>query len=75
LQILIFTTTELQIRRDGFAFGLHEEATIIREALSANVVTADIAQESKYYSTSEVGDWITQYIQKNKLNCHISPIF
>jgi len=45
-----------------YAFNLQEEAAIIREAvaesLKANIVTEDIAQNSKSYSTSEVGDWI-----------------
>ena len=49
-----------------YAFDLQEEAAIIREAvnesLAANFVTADIAQDQKSYSTSEVGDWIAGYI-------------
>jgi len=51
-----------------YAFDLQEEAAIIRKAVSeslkANIVTADIAQENKSYSTSEVGDWIAGYISK-----------
>lgn len=48
-----------------YAFNLKEEAFLIREAidksLEAKVATEDIA-EVKAYSTSEVGDWITNYI-------------
>ncbi|MDP4187353.1 MAG: isocitrate/isopropylmalate family dehydrogenase, partial [Bacteroidota bacterium] len=48
-----------------YAFNLKEEASLIREAidksLEAKVATEDIA-EGKAYSTSEVGDWITNYI-------------
>ena len=50
-----------------YAFDLKEEAAIIREAVSeainAHMVTGDIAQEDKSCSTSEVGDWIAQYIE------------
>ena len=49
-----------------YTFALQAEAATIREAvseaLSAHIVTGDIAQNNKPYSTSEVGDWITQYI-------------
>lgn len=48
-----------------YAFNLKEEAALIREAidksLEAKIATEDIA-EGKAYSTSEVGDWITNYI-------------
>ena len=51
------------------AFNLKAEAAIIREAVSeslkANVVTGDIAQGNKSYSTSEVGDWVAKYISGN----------
>jgi len=50
-----------------YAFGMMEEGTVIREAvaasLAANVVTEDISESGKAYSTSDVGDWITNYIQ------------
>jgi len=50
-----------------YAFNLQKEATIIREAVSeslkANMVTGDIAQGSQSFSTSEVGDWIVEYIE------------
>ena len=50
-----------------YAFDLKEEAAIIREAvaesINANVVTQDIAQSHKPFSTSEVGDWIAGYIK------------
>ena len=51
-----------------YAFNLKEEGKIIRDAVAAsiteNMVTEDIA-ESKAYKTSEVGDWIADYISKN----------
>ena len=50
-----------------YAFNLKEEGALIRKAvdasLDANVVTVDIAVE-KSYSTSEVGDWIADFIAK-----------
>ena len=49
-----------------YAFELREEGNLIREAVAAsikaNVVTEDIARSNKPYTTSEVGDWITEYI-------------
>lgn len=52
-----------------YAFGLMEEGGLIREAVAASmeagVVTEDIAQGGKAYSTSEVGEWITNYILKH----------
>lgn len=48
-----------------YAFGLMEEGALIRKAveasLEANYVTEDITKENAK-STSEVGDWITNYI-------------
>ncbi|PTN10258.1 3-isopropylmalate dehydrogenase [Mangrovibacterium marinum] len=50
-----------------YAFDLMEEGKLIREAVDASmaegVVTTDIA-EGKAFSTSEVGDWIADYIAK-----------
>ncbi len=50
-----------------YAFNLKEEGALIRKAvdasLDANVVTVDIAVE-KSHSTSEVGDWIADFIAK-----------
>lgn len=50
-----------------YAFDLMEEGKLIREAVDASmaegIVTTDIA-EGKSYSTSEVGDWIADYIMK-----------
>ena len=50
-----------------YAFGLIEESKVIREAVAASMtegyVTEDIA-EDKAYKTSEVGDWIANYIEK-----------
>lgn len=51
-----------------YAFGLMEEGKAIRGAVNASLaekyVTVDIA-EGKAYKTSEVGDWIAGYIEKN----------
>jgi len=51
-----------------YAFGLMEEGKAIRDAVNASLaekyVTVDIA-EGKAYKTSEVGDWIAGYIEKN----------
>ena len=51
-----------------YAFGLMEEGKAIRGAVNASLaekyVTVDIA-EGKSYKTSEVGDWIAGYIEKN----------
>ncbi|MFT4073222.1 MAG: 3-isopropylmalate dehydrogenase [Dysgonamonadaceae bacterium] len=52
-----------------YAFSLKEEGAIIRkavdESMNAGVVTEDISNGAKAYSTSEVGDWIVDYIEKN----------
>ncbi|MDR0427137.1 MAG: 3-isopropylmalate dehydrogenase [Dysgonamonadaceae bacterium] len=49
-----------------YAFNLHKEGQIIREAVNASIqqgiVTEDIAENGKAYKTSEVGAWITNYI-------------
>lgn len=49
-----------------YAFGLHEEGKLIRKAVNASllekIVTEDIAGEGKAYKTSEVGEWIMNYI-------------
>lgn len=50
-----------------YAFNLMEEGKLIRDAVAASmaegVVTVDIA-EGKSYTTSEVGDWIAEWISK-----------
>jgi 3-isopropylmalate dehydrogenase len=50
-----------------YAFDLQKESQIIREAVAASmdakVLTEDIAGSEKAYTTSEVGDWITNYIR------------
>lgn len=50
-----------------YAFDLKEEGKIIRDAVDASltekIVTEDIA-EGQAYKTSEVGDWIADYIAK-----------
>jgi 3-isopropylmalate dehydrogenase len=52
-----------------YAFGLKEEGALIRQAvdksLEEGIVTEDIAENKKAYSTSEVGDWLVEYIKKN----------
>lgn len=51
-----------------YAFNLNEEGKLIRDAVNASldngIVTEDIASGNKAYSTSEVGDWIVDYIKK-----------
>ena len=50
-----------------YAFGLMPEGALIRKAVAAsleeNVVTEDISKEHAK-STSQVGDWIAQFIEK-----------
>lgn len=53
-----------------YAFDLQKEGEIIRKAVSASmnakIVTEDIVQKGdKSYSTTEVGDWIVNWIEKN----------
>jgi 3-isopropylmalate dehydrogenase len=52
-----------------YAFDMKEEGTLIREAVAASMdegmVTEDISKE-KAHSTSEVGDWLTNYIESKK---------
>jgi 3-isopropylmalate dehydrogenase len=51
-----------------YAFDLHEEGALIRKAvnasLEAGIVTEDIADGGKAYTTSEVGEWIVDYIKQ-----------
>ncbi|GHV23717.1 3-isopropylmalate dehydrogenase [Clostridia bacterium] len=51
-----------------YAFDLKKEGKLIREAvdasMAAKVVTEDIAESGKAYKTSEVGQWIVDYINK-----------
>lgn len=53
-----------------YAFELMDEGAIIRKAvnasLEAGVVTEDIANNEKAYKTSEVGDWLANYILNTK---------
>ena len=48
------------------AFGLKEEAKLIREmvnkSLKEGIVTEDLANGTNSYSTSEVGDWLSEQI-------------
>ncbi|NDV69536.1 3-isopropylmalate dehydrogenase [Dysgonomonas sp. 25] len=50
-----------------YAFELKEEGALIRRAVDASmdakIVTEDIASGGKAYSTSDVGDWIVNYIK------------
>lgn len=52
-----------------YAFELMNEGSLIRKAVDASmdagIVTEDIASGGKAYSTSEVGDWIVEWIKKN----------
>lgn len=52
-----------------YAFDLKEEGKMIRDAvnasLDAKVVTEDIAEDGTASKTSEVGDWVADYIAKN----------
>ena len=49
-----------------YAFGMMEEGKAIRKAVAASidagVVTEDLADGGKAYSTSEVGDWVAVHI-------------
>lgn len=51
-----------------YAFELHEEGAFIREAVAASmdagIVTSDIANNETPSSTTEVGEWIVNYILK-----------
>lgn len=51
-----------------YAFGLADEGRLIRDAVNASmeagVVTEDIALGGKAYSTSDVGDWVTAYVER-----------
>lgn len=52
-----------------YAFNLMDEGAVIREAveksIEAGIFTEDIAEGGKSYGTTEVGDWLANYI-KNK---------
>ncbi len=51
-----------------YAFELPQEGACIRDAVAASmdagIVTGDIANGEKVYSTNEVGEWIVKYILK-----------
>ena len=51
-----------------YAFEMPEESKLIRDAVTASmeagIVTEDIADGAKAYSTSEVGEWIVDWIKK-----------
>lgn len=51
-----------------YAFNLQAEGKLIRDAVNASlnegIVTEDIASVGKAYLTTEVGDWIVNYIKK-----------
>lgn len=53
------------------AFDLNEEAKLIRHAvgksIAEGIVCEDIAWQGKAYSTSQVGDWICEFISKQNL--------
>lgn len=52
-----------------YAFKLTDEGKMIRDAVAASmqacIVTEDIADGAKAYGTSEVGDWIANYIREH----------
>ena len=52
-----------------YAFGMMEEGRHIRDAVAesmdAGVVTEDIADGGKTYSTSDVGEWIVKWIKEH----------
>jgi len=52
-----------------YAFGRMEEGAAIRAAVAASIdasyVTEDLAAGSAAHTTSEVGDWVAEYISKN----------
>lgn len=51
-----------------YAFELKEEGALIRKAVDASmdagVVTEDISSAGKAFSTSDVGDWIVNFVKK-----------
>jgi len=51
-----------------YAFEMKAEGALIRQAVTASIdagiVTEDIADNDKVYKTSEVGEWIVNYISK-----------
>ena len=53
-----------------YAFGLMEEGRAIRSAVTASIdagiVTEDLCGDGRAYSTSEVGDWVADYIRNHK---------
>ena len=52
-----------------YAFNLTEEGALIRKAVDASLeagyVTEDICADENAHSTTEVGEWLLQYIRKN----------
>ena len=50
-----------------YAFGLMEEGKLIRQAVNVSIeqgiITEDIVSSGKAYKTSEVGEWIVDFIQ------------
>ncbi len=51
-----------------YAFGMQKEADLIRQAVTASmaagIVTEDISDNNQSYSTTEVGKWIREWIEK-----------
>ena len=51
-------------------FGMKKEAALIRTAveksIDENVITEDLAEGGKAYSTSEVGDWLADFVKNYK---------
>jgi len=53
------------------AFGLKQESALVRlaveKSIEANFVTEDLAEGGKAFSTTEVGDWLVNFIKENSL--------
>jgi 3-isopropylmalate dehydrogenase len=51
------------------AFDLDQEGQLIRQAveksISLGIVCEDISEKGKAYSTSEVGNWICEFIERS----------
>ena len=52
-----------------YAFGMMVEGRLIRDAVAASmdagIVTEDISEGGKAYSTSDVGEWIVKWVKEN----------
>ena len=50
------------------SFNLHDESKLIRDLVNDsivnNIVTEDLSDNGKSYGTNEIGDWITEKIER-----------